>query len=239
MITASDGPLRRLREQLRAGDHDAFTDLYHDHFGAVFALAHRMTGNRSLAEEVTAETFLIAWRARATVDIDERPLLPWLLGITARQSLTSSRGVKRRIAFLARRVDGSGPAIIEDFADATVARLDDARLLRRTQQALGSLTRVEAEVVGLCVWSGLSYAQASEALGIPIGTVRSRLNRARTRLRALTSDEQPKTEEPDTARPMTHRHVTTGRPDAQADATSVAKSQHEQEIDDDRRNTRT
>ena len=80
--------------------------------------------------------------------------------------------------------------MVADFAEETVARLDDARLLRRTQQALGSLTRTEAEVVGLCVWSGLSYAEASEALGSRSATVRSRLNRARTRLRALTVDEQ-------------------------------------------------
>lgn len=191
MTTDPDGRLRRLREQVRAGDHDAFTGLYREHVGAVFALAHRMTGYRSSAEEVAAETFLIAWRARATVEVDGGPLLPWLLGIAARQSLNSSRGVRRRLAFLAGRAEVAGPVVVEDFADETVARLDDARLLRRTQQALGSLTRAEAEVVGLCVWSGLSYAEASEALAIPVGTVRSRLNRARTRLRALTADDPP------------------------------------------------
>lgn len=193
MTTDSNGRHQRLREQVRAGDHDAFTGLYRDHVGAVFALALRMTGSRSSAEEVTAETFLIAWRARGTVEVDERPLLPWLLGIAARQSLNSSRGLRRRIAFVARRDEVSGPVVVEDFADETVARLDDARLLSRTQKALGSLTRAEAEVVGLCVWSGLSYAEASEALDIPIGTVRSRLNRARTRLRALTADDHPGT----------------------------------------------
>ncbi len=171
---------------MRTGDHEAFTGLYRDHVGAVFALAHRLTGSRELAEEVTAETFLVAWRARAEVDADERPLLPWLLGITARQSMNATRGVRRRLTFLSRR---PGPTPVEDFADETVARMDDARLLRRTQEALRSLTRAEAEVVGLCVWSGLSYAEAADALDIPVGTVRSRLARARARLRALTSDD--------------------------------------------------
>lgn len=178
--------VRRLREQVRAGDHDAFTHLYRDHVGAVFALAHRLTGSTSSAEEVTAETFLVAWRARGSVDVDDRPLLPWLLGIAARQSLNHTRGVRRRLAFLARSRGVEG---VDDFAEETVARLDDAALLRRTQRALSSLTRAEAEVVGLCVWSGLTYAEAAEALGIPVGTVRSRLARARARLRALTSDD--------------------------------------------------
>jgi RNA polymerase sigma factor (sigma-70 family) len=177
---------RRLRERLRTGDHDAFTGLYREHVGAVFALAHRLTGSRGLAEEVTAETFLVAWRARAEVEVDERPLLPWLLGIAARQSMNATRGVRRRLAYLSRR---PAPAAVEDFADETVARIDDARLLRRTQEALGSLTRAEAEVVGLCVWSGLSYAEAADALDVPVGTVRSRLARARARLRALTADD--------------------------------------------------
>lgn len=195
VTTDSSDRRQRLRELVRAGDHDAFTGLYRDHVSAVFALAFRMTGSRSLAEEVTAETFLVAWRARATVEVDERPLLPWLLGIAARQSLNSSRGLRRRVAFVARRDEVTGPVVIEDFADETVSRLDDAELLRRTHQALGSLTRTEAEVVGLCVWSGLSYAEASEALSIPIGTVRSRLNRARTRLRALTADDRSDAEQ--------------------------------------------
>lgn len=176
---------RRLRERVRAGDHDAFSSLYRDHVGAVFALAHRLTGDRALAEEVAAETFLIAWRARGSVADDDRPMLPWLLGIAARQSLNATRGVRRRLAFLARR---PGAAQVDDFAEETVGRLDDARLLARTHDALASLSKAEAEVVGLCVWSGLTYAEAAEALDIPVGTVRSRLSRARTRLRTLTAD---------------------------------------------------
>ena len=60
MTTDADGQFERLRERVRAGDHDAFTGLYRGHVGAVFALDHRMTGSRSLAEGVTAGTFLVA-----------------------------------------------------------------------------------------------------------------------------------------------------------------------------------
>lgn len=189
-MSTDPADVRHLRERVRAGDHDAFTDLYRDHVAAVFALAHRLTGSRALAEEVTAETFLVAWRARESVDVDDRPLLPWLLGIAARQALNATRSVRRRLAFLARR---PGLSVVDDFADETAARIDDARLLERTREALASLTRAEAEVVGLCVWSGLSYAEAADALGIPVGTVRSRLARARARLRTLTADVHTET----------------------------------------------
>lgn len=179
---------RRLREQVRSGDHDSFTELYRDHVSAVFSLANRLTGSRALAEEVTSETFLTAWRSRESIQDDDRPLLPWLLGIAARHSMNATRGLRRRTTFLARRV--STPDV-EDFADETASRIDDALLIRRTQEALALLTRAEAEVLGLCVWSGLSYAEAAETLGIPVGTVRSRLARARTRLRTLTTDRPP------------------------------------------------
>lgn len=164
------------------------SDLYQDHVGAVYGLAFRLTASHALAEEVTSETFLAAWRGRASVDDGDHSLLPWLLGISARQSLNATRGVRRRVAFIARRPD---PPVVEDFADQAAARMDDARLIRRTQDALASLTRAEAEVLGLCVWSGLTYAEAAEALGVPIGTVRSRLARARARLRVLTDNDPP------------------------------------------------
>ncbi|MEU2631255.1 sigma-70 region 4 domain-containing protein, partial [Kitasatospora sp. NPDC007106] len=61
--------------------------------------------------------------------------------------------------------------------------------LAATRRALAGLRRGEREVFALCVWSGLDYAAAAEALGVPVGTVRSRLSRARTRLRGLAEEE--------------------------------------------------
>ncbi|WP_309650748.1 RNA polymerase sigma factor [Nocardioides sp.] len=185
-VSNDPGDHRLLREQVRAGDHAAFTALYRDHVGAVFVLAQRLTGSRALAEDVTSDTFLAAWRARDSIEDHDRPLLPWLLGITARQSLNATRSIRRRLAFLARR---PGEVVVDDFSDETIARIDDAELIRRTQAALAQLTRAESEVLALCVWSGLTYAEAAEALEIPIGTVRSRLARARTRLRTLSAHE--------------------------------------------------
>jgi len=72
---------------------------------------------------------------------------------------------------------------IPDFADDAVGRLENARRLEIVQAALVILSRPEREVVALCWWSELSYPDAAKALGIPVGTVRSRLSRARKKLR--------------------------------------------------------
>ena len=69
-----------------------------------------------------------------------------------------------------------------DFADDLAGRLDDAERLEKIHAALSGLRRAERDVLALCVWSGLNYAEAAEALGIPVGTVRSRLSRARRKL---------------------------------------------------------
>lgn len=92
------------------------------------------------------------------------------------------RGTGRRLAFLSRR---PAPEPVPDFAEETAGRLDDARTLGAVREVYGRLRRAEREVLALCVWSGLDYAEAAQALGVPVGTVRSRLSRARARLRRL------------------------------------------------------
>ena len=76
-----------------------------------------------------------------------------------------------------------------DFAVEVAGRLDDVQRLAAVRRALGRLRRTEREVFALCVWTGLDYAAAAEALRVPVGTVRSRLARARARLRDLTAIE--------------------------------------------------
>ena len=71
---------------------------------------------------------------------------------------------------------------VPDFADEIAGRLDDTARLEMVRAALGRLRRGERDVIALCVWADLSYAEAAEALGVPVGTVRSRLSRARRRL---------------------------------------------------------
>jgi RNA polymerase sigma-70 factor (ECF subfamily) len=80
--------------------------------------------------------------------------------------------------------------VIPDFADDLAGRIDDAARLRAVRSAIAGLGRGEQEVLALCVWSGLDYAAAARALGVPVGTVRSRLSRARARLAKLAAADQ-------------------------------------------------
>lgn len=179
-----------MRARIRAGDHDAFAELYDTHAREVYNHAYRLSGNWSTAEEVMAETFLTAWRTRRSVEAEGDSLRPWLLGIATNKVRNANRGIARRLAFLARRPP---PELVADIADAAAGRVDDASRLAAVRRALGGLRRHELEVLALCVWSELDYAEAAEALGIPVGTVRSRLARARTRLRTLTEKELTRT----------------------------------------------
>lgn len=178
-------PEEDLRRRVRAGEHEAFAELYERYARSVYRHALRLTGDWSTAEEVLSETFLAAWNGRERLAEGEGPLIPWLLGIATHKCENARRGVRRRLAFLARQ---PGPAVVADFAPEAAGRVDDARRLRAVQEALGRLRRQDREVLSLCVWSGLDYQQTAEALGVPVGTVRSRLSRARRRLARLTAE---------------------------------------------------
>src|SRR5258708_32951704 len=80
---------------------------------------------------------------------------------------------------------------VPDFAEDLAGRIDDAAQMHGLRDALSRLRSDEREVLALCVWSGLDYAAAALALGVPVGTVRSRLSRARKKLRrpAVTAAE--------------------------------------------------
>ncbi|MDX2534681.1 RNA polymerase sigma factor [Streptomyces scabiei] len=174
-----------VRARIRAGDRETFAEVYDAYARAVYNHAYRLTGDWSTAEEVMADTFLDAWRTRRRLEPDGGSVKPWLLGMATNKARNANRGLGRRLAFLARR---PAPAPVPDFADETAGRLDDARRLAAVRQVYGRLRRAEREVLALCVWAGLDYGQAAEALGVPVGTVRSRLSRARARLARLTDE---------------------------------------------------
>ncbi len=200
-----------LRARIRAGDPEAFAELFAAHAQALYGHAARLTADRGAAEDVVSLTFLEAWRLRERLrpddldepddlnepdDLDEPDedpgdtLRPWLYGIATNVLRNTRRTARRHSAALARlpgrRADRE---TVPDFADELVGRIEDAERLAAARTALLRLRRTEREVFALCVWSGLSYAAAAEALGVPASTVRSRLSRARQRLRRLAEAE--------------------------------------------------
>ncbi|WP_309060289.1 RNA polymerase sigma factor [Streptomyces sp.] len=178
-----------LRRRIRAGDHDAFGDLFDAYARSVYNHAFRLTGDWATAEDVVSLTFLDAWRLRAKLDEEGGSLRPWLLGIATNVTRNTRRAARRHAAAVARLPRDEA---VRDFAEEVAGRVDDAAQLTLVRIALAKLRRSEREVLALCVWSGLDYAAAARALGVPVGTVRSRLSRARTKLaKHLENPELP------------------------------------------------
>jgi RNA polymerase sigma-70 factor, ECF subfamily len=182
-----------LRAGVRAGDPDAFRMLFEESARAVYNLGFRLTANWSAAEEVVSLTFLEAWRLRDRIEPEGGSLRPWLLGIAVNVTRNLARASRRHEAAMSRLPP---PPPVPDFADELAGRMDDSVQLRETMKALATLRRGERELITLCVWSELDYAAAARALGVPVGTVRSRLSRARQKLRKLVPTADPDDREP-------------------------------------------
>jgi RNA polymerase sigma factor (sigma-70 family) len=168
-----------MRVRIRDGDKAAFGELFDGCARSVYNHAFRLTADWSAAEDVMALTFLEAWRLRGRIDPEGGSLRPWLLGIATNVARNMRRAARRHDDALARLPRGDQ---VPDFADEVVGRIDDAERLGAVREAYGRLRRQEQDVFALCVWAGLDYKQTAEALGIPVGTVRSRLSRARRKL---------------------------------------------------------
>ncbi|MEV5570058.1 RNA polymerase sigma factor [Spirillospora sp. NPDC052269] len=175
------------RARIRAGDPAAFGELFDEHASVLYRYAVRVTGDWAAAEDIVSLTFLEAWRVRGRIRLDGESLRPWLFGIATNVLRNASRSARRHEAALNRMPRRD---VVPDFSDELVGRLADAEELAAARTALGRLRKAEREVFTLCVWAGLNYAEAASALGVPQGTVRSRLSRARTRLRKLTDAER-------------------------------------------------
>lgn len=176
MVQATDG---ELWERAREGEPDAFGVLFERHARSVYNYLFRRTADWSLAEDLTSVVFLEAWRRRRDVRLEHDLALPWLLGVATNVLRNRRRSQWRYRAALERVPRERG----EDFADDANARLDDERRMRSALRAMSKLSKREQDVVALCGWADLSYEEAAAVLGVPVGTVRSRLSRARARLR--------------------------------------------------------
>lgn len=167
------------------GDKEAFGTLFERHARTVYNYCFRRSADWSQAEELTAIVFLEAWRRRGQVQLEREEAIPWLLGV-ATNVIRNARRSQRRYRAALERLPRERPS---DFSADVDERLDDERQMRAALRALRNLPRADQDVLALCAWEKLSYEQAALALGVPVGTVRSRLSRARARLRELTQDD--------------------------------------------------
>jgi RNA polymerase sigma factor (sigma-70 family) len=135
------------------------------------------------AESLLGEVFRVAFERRGSYDAERPNARPWLYGIATNLLAHHRRTEARRIGATARLL-ARRPAA-EDTTDLVVARLDAEELWPDVADAVARLPEGERDALLLYVWEELSYDEIASALGVPVGTVRSRLNRARQNLREL------------------------------------------------------
>jgi len=164
-------------------DAEQFAHLYDRHATALHRYAARRLGAEA-AEDVVAEAFLAAFRVRHRYDASRPDARPWLLGILTREVSRRRRAESRHYRLLAAAppdLPHAGHA--DDVAAAVTAHAARAPLAT----ALATLKPADRDVLLLVAWADLTYQEVADALGVPVGTVRSRLNRARRIVRgALT-----------------------------------------------------
>jgi RNA polymerase sigma-70 factor (ECF subfamily) len=162
---------RDLLRQFRGGDREAFTALYRAHARAVFRFAWYMSGDRMLAGEITQDVFV--WLVHHSAEFDaERGSLPAFLGGVARKMLRRRQQTERRWLPLEEAATPSGGT---EFA----RDLEDRQQAEDLRKAIAALPERYREAVVLCDLEEKSYQHAADELGCAVGTVRSRLHRAR------------------------------------------------------------
>ncbi len=171
---------------------ELFAEIFDRHAAAIHRYFARRVGE--LADDLLSEAFLIAFRCRASYRPERVDVRPWLYGISANLVRRHEREEVTRYRALAR----SAGAAMADTAtpdgglEELMDRVDASRLRPLLAAALAELDPRDREVLLLVAWADLTYPQVAAAMDVPVGTVRSRLHRARRRVRErLGADPSP------------------------------------------------
>ena len=165
-------------------DTERFGHVVNRHFNEIYGYLARRVG-RDIADDLSAETFIVAFGSRSRYDTSRADALPWLYGIATNLIRRHRRTEVRKLAAYARsvtRIDSDG-----DNLDDLVTRLDHAESVARVALVFAELDPDQRDALYLVTIVGLGYADAAEALDVPVGTVHSRVARARSQLRDLAA----------------------------------------------------
>jgi RNA polymerase sigma-70 factor (ECF subfamily) len=176
---------------LRSGDSTAFSALYRRRQAGIYRFALHMSGSESLAEDVTQEVFLVLMREECGFDPERGTLLSYLYGIARKLVLRALERGRSDVALESGGDDWALPELAAD--DDPLLDLTRKEGIESVRRAVLTLPRRYREVVALCDLQEMDYADAAVVLGCPIGTVRSRLHRARgLLLEKLNQERHPK-----------------------------------------------
>ena len=180
----------QLHRAALAGSQEAMAALYRRHGGLVYRFTLRMCGNASVAEEVTQEVFLALLTQIDRFDAARGALSTWLCGIARRKLWKHLERSKDALLDFDEETAAELPCT-DDGPAETLLRQEAVAAVRAGMEELPPLLR---EVVILCALEEMSYEEAADVLAVPVGTVRSRLHRAKARLAGLLRKEMADTE---------------------------------------------
>jgi len=167
-------------------DPQAFSAIVDRHFVAIHRYLARRTGT-DRADDLAAQAFAVAFRRRGDFDDAAESARPWLFGIATNVLRNDARSERRMLAAIAR-LDPAGAGELADEVERSVARADAASEVARIAGAIEALDPDQRDVLLLNAWADLSQGEIAASLGVPVGTVYSRLSRARKTLRRALSD---------------------------------------------------
>jgi RNA polymerase sigma-70 factor, ECF subfamily len=168
-------------------DSDRFAALYDRYAAQLYRYAYRRVGPQA-AEDVVADTFLAAFLRRTSYDIARPDARPWLFGILTKELARHHRAEKARLRAMSR--SAPDPAV-DGPADRVAARVSAGAAGAPLAGALTGLSSGDRDALLLFAWGQLSYDEIADALRVPAGTVRSRLNRARRKVREALGGVNP------------------------------------------------
>jgi RNA polymerase sigma factor (sigma-70 family) len=182
-----DGDAATLAQGLIAGDVGALAEVYRQTSSLVFTIALRTLASQPDAEDVTERVYVQAWRSSATYDPTRRPLRAWLVAIT-RHVVADKMAERSRQTRLERRLDeDDGDDEVDEVSrveeaseDGIAGRIADAVVVA---DGLSRLEQHRRQVVEMSFFDGLTHSQISEALAIPVGSVKSHIKRGLAQLR--------------------------------------------------------
>jgi RNA polymerase sigma-70 factor, ECF subfamily len=165
-----------LLQSIQAGDENAFALLYRRRQGGIFRFALQMCGSRALAEDVTQEVFLVLLRESHAFDPARGSLSAFLFGIARNQLL---RRLQRERFYVPIEPEHEPAGELQHESTGPLEEISRTETIESVRRAILSLPERYREVVVLCDLEEMSYVETAEVLGCAIGTVRSRLHRAR------------------------------------------------------------
>jgi RNA polymerase sigma-70 factor, ECF subfamily len=172
------------------GEHAALGELYDRFGGAVFALALRIIADREVAEEVTQEIFLRIWRHAGSYDPARGRVVTWILGFTHHLAIDQVR--RRRVQAQPMPVNEDGELLTANVVDPSVdveQQVVGGERRRLLMEALGLLPHTQREVIEHAYYRGLTQVEIAARVGIPLGTVKTRLRLGLRKLRGILQSQ--------------------------------------------------